>query len=410
MDFTRLKITGFKSFVEPTELLIEPGLTGVVGPNGCGKSNLVEALRWVMGETSAKQMRGGEMDDVIFGGTDKRPARNLAEVAIGLDNSDRSAPAQFNGANELEITRRIERGEGSQYRVNGTEFRARDIHTLFADLATGARSTALVSQGRIGALINAKPKQRRHILEEAAGITGLHSRRHEAELKLRAAETNLERLDDLLGALEEQLKTLKRQARQATRYRNLSDHIRRAEAIAIHHQWNYAKADEKVAQKRLSDAEHIVEELTREVAIKSSHESDAASKLPGLRETEVAKAAVLQRLLIEKDGLEKEEERIDSEKREVENLLRQTKADIQREISLEKDADQALARLRSELASLLDFQKNEQQKLVSADAVSQEIQSAVFALEARLSKITEVIAQKETLKASFQAQVASGEE
>jgi len=249
LDFTRLKLTGFKSFVEPTELLIEPGLTGVVGPNGCGKSNLVEALRWVMGETSAKQMRGGEMDDVIFGGTDKRPARNLAEVAIGLDNSDRSAPAQFNGANELEITRRIERGEGSQYRVNGTEFRARDIHTLFADLATGARSTALVSQGRIGALINAKPKQRRHILEEAAGITGLHSRRHEAELRLRAAETNLERLDDLLGALEEQLKTLKRQARQATRYRNLSDHIRRAEAIAIHHQWNYAKAEEKEPKK-----------------------------------------------------------------------------------------------------------------------------------------------------------------
>ena len=396
--------------MEPTELLIEPGLTGVVGPNGCGKSNLVEALRWVMGETSAKQMRGGEMDDVIFGGTDKRPARNLAEVAIGLDNSDRSAPAQFNGANELEITRRIERGEGSQYRVNGTEFRARDIHTLFADLATGARSTALVSQGRIGALINAKPKQRRHILEEAAGITGLHSRRHEAELKLRAAETNLERLDDLLGALEEQLKTLKRQARQATRYRNLSDHIRRAEAIAIHHQWNYAKADEKEAQKKLSDAERIVEELTREVAIKSSQESDAASKLPGLRETEVAKAAVLQRLLIEKDGLEKEEERIETEKREIENLLRQIKADIQRERSLEKDADQALARLQSELASLLGSQKNEQQKLASAEAVSQKSQSAVSELEARLSRITEVIAQKETLKASFQAQVASGEE
>ncbi|MEK9847031.1 MAG: chromosome segregation protein SMC [Rhodospirillaceae bacterium] len=410
MDFTRLKLTGFKSFVEPTELLIEPGLTGVVGPNGCGKSNLVEALRWVMGETSAKQMRGGEMDDVIFGGTDKRPARNLAEVAIGLDNSDRSAPAQFNGANELEITRRIERGEGSQYRVNGTEFRARDIHTLFADLATGARSTALVSQGRIGALINAKPKQRRHILEEAAGITGLHSRRHEAELRLRAAETNLERLDDLLGALEEQLKTLKRQARQATRYRNLSDHIRRAEAIAIHHQWNYAKAEEKEAQKRLSDAEHIVEELTREVAIKSSDESDAASKLPGLREAEVAKAAILQRLLIEKDGLEKEEERIETEKREVENLLNQIKADIQREVALEKDADQALARLQSELASLLDSQKNEQQKLVNAEAVSQKIQSSVSELEARLAKITEVIAQKETLKASFQAQVANGEE
>ena len=231
MHFTRLRLTGFKSFVDSTELWIEPGLTGVVGPNGCGKSNLVEAMRWVMGETSAKQMRGNGMEDVIFGGTDTRPARNIAEVALILDNATRDAPPQYNDRDEIDVTRRIERGEGSAYRVNGNDVRARDVQTLFADAASGARSTALVSQGRIGALIAAKPTDRRHLLEEAAGITGLHSRRHEAELRLRAAETNLERLDDVVGALEEQLKGLKKQARQATRYRNLSDHIRKAEAI-----------------------------------------------------------------------------------------------------------------------------------------------------------------------------------
>ncbi|MFL2669434.1 MAG: AAA family ATPase [Alphaproteobacteria bacterium] len=247
MQFTKLKLTGFKSFVEPTELWVEPGLTGVVGPNGCGKSNLVEALRWVMGETSAKQLRGGGMEDVIFGGTDRRPARNIAEVSLSIDNAGRDAPPQYNTSDGLEVTRRIERGDGSNYRVNGNDVRARDVQTLFADAASGARSTALVSQGRIGALIAAKPTDRRHLLEEAAGITGLHSRRHEAELRLRAAETNLERLDDVLGALEEQLKGLKKQARQATRYRNLSDHIRRAEAIAIHHQWAKVIAEKEIA-------------------------------------------------------------------------------------------------------------------------------------------------------------------
>ena len=174
-------------------------MTGIVGPNGCGKSNIVEALRWVMGENSAKRMRGAEMDDVIFGGSGNRPARNIAEVIVSLDNKDRSAPAQFNKEDELEISRRIERGSGSQYRVNGSDLRARDVQLLFADLASGAQSTAMVSQGRVGALIGAKPAERRALIEEAAGITGLHSRRHEAELRLKAAETNLGRLDDVVG-------------------------------------------------------------------------------------------------------------------------------------------------------------------------------------------------------------------
>ncbi|MCH7935644.1 MAG: AAA family ATPase, partial [Proteobacteria bacterium] len=225
LRFNKLRLSGFKSFVEGTELRIELGLTGIVGPNGCGKSNLVEGLRWVMGESSAKQMRGGEMDDVIFGGTRDRPARNIAEVVLSLDNSARVAPAQFNEFDELEVSRRIEREKGSTYRVNGREVRAREVQLLFADSATGARSTAIVSQGRIGAVIAAKPVERRLLLEEAAGITGLHSRRHEAELRLRGAETNLERLDDILVTLDAQLANLKKQVRQATRYRNLSDHI-----------------------------------------------------------------------------------------------------------------------------------------------------------------------------------------
>ena len=233
-------------------------MTGIVGPNGCGKSNLVEALRWVMGESSAKQMRGGEMDDVIFGGTTERPARNLAEVMLTLDNADRSAPGHFNNTDEIDISRRIERDSGSVYRVNGREVRARDVQTLFADVSSGARSTALVSQGRIGAIINAKPADRRHLLEEAAGIGGLHSRRHEAELRLRAADANLERLDDLLGALEEQHKGLKRQARQATRYRNLSDHIRRAEAILLHLRWTEARDRREAALRDLQGAEEAV--------------------------------------------------------------------------------------------------------------------------------------------------------
>ena len=237
MKFTRLRLIGFKSFVEPTEFLIEPGLTGVVGPNGCGKSNLVEALRWVMGEASYKNMRASGMDDVIFSGSGNRPARNTAEVALVVDNSARRAPAALNDADILEISRRIEREAGSVYKINGRDVRARDVQLLFADASTGAHSPAMVGQGRIGELIAAKPKDRRALLEEAAGISGLHNRRHEAELRLSGAEQNLARLDDVVTEIDQQLETLKRQARQAVRYRNLSGEIRKAEATVLHLRW-----------------------------------------------------------------------------------------------------------------------------------------------------------------------------
>jgi len=233
LKITRLRLLGFKSFVEPTEILIEPGLTGVVGPNGCGKSNLLEALRWAMGETSYKSMRGSAMEDVIFAGSQHRPARNSAEVTLFIDNAARTAPAEFNDAEDLEVTRRIEREVGSAYRVNGKDARARDIRLLFEDAATGARSPALVRQGRIGEIVNAAPQERRRVLEDAAGIAGLHSRRHEAELRLKATESNLERLGDLIGQLSSQLQALKRQARQAQRYREISGKIRETEAYCI---------------------------------------------------------------------------------------------------------------------------------------------------------------------------------
>src|SRR5689334_6086150 len=242
MKFSRLRLLGFKSFVEPGEFVIERGLTGIVGPNGCGKSNLVEALRWVMGESSYKNMRASGMDDVIFSGSLNRPARNMAEVSLFVDNSGRKAPAAFNDSEAIEISRRIEREAGSTYRVNGRDVRARDVQLLFADASSGAHSPSMVGQGRIGELISAKPTQRRALLEEAAGISGLHNRRHEAELRLRAAEQNLARLDDVIREIDTQLDLLRRQARQAVRYRNLSGQIRKAEATVLHLRWLAASA------------------------------------------------------------------------------------------------------------------------------------------------------------------------
>ena len=234
MQFQRLRLSGFKSFVDPTDFRIEPGLTGVVGPNGCGKSNLLEALRWVMGANSAKAMRGAGMDDVIFAGSGGRPGRNHAEVTITIDNADGTAPVALGRHPVLEVVRRIDRGAGSTYRVNGKEVRARDVQLLFADASTGANSPALVRQGQISELIAAKPQNRRLILEEAAGVSGLHSRRHEAELKVRAAEANLERLDDLARELDASLGRLKREARQAERYKKLASQIRALQGAVLH--------------------------------------------------------------------------------------------------------------------------------------------------------------------------------
>ena len=266
MKLTRLRLIGFKSFVEPTDFVIEPGLTGVVGPNGCGKSNLVEAVRWVMGEASYKAMRASEMDDVIFSGNTGRPARNHAEVAVSIDNTDRKAPAAFNDSETLEVSRRIMREQGSTFRVNGREVRARDVTVLFADASTGSRSPALVHQGRIGEIIQARPDQRRRVLEEAAGISGLHARRHEAELRLKAAEHNLTRVEDVIGQLAAQVASLKTQARQAVRYRNISGQVRRTEALLFHLRW-------LAAQTEVGEAERTRDEAVRVVAARTGEQT-----------------------------------------------------------------------------------------------------------------------------------------
>src|ERR1700712_5471513 len=310
MKFNKLRVVGFKSFVEPGEFIIEGGLTGVVGPNGCGKSNLVEALRWVMGENSYKNMRASGMDDVIFSGSGNRPARNTAEVALYLDNADRTAPAAFNDSDEIQITRRIEREQGSLYRINGKEARAKDVQLLFADASTGARSPSMVGQGRIGELIQAKPQARRQLLEEAAGISGLHSRRHEAELRLRAAEGNLERLEDVTSQLDSQIDSLKRQARQANRFKMLSADIRGREALLLHIRWSQAKLAEGEAESALNQATVVVVEKAQAQMEAAKAQAIASLKMPELREAEAKAAAGLQRLQIARPQLEEDVTRI----------------------------------------------------------------------------------------------------
>ena len=348
MQVCRLRLIGFKSFVDATELAIEPGLTGIVGPNGCGKSNLVEALRWVMGENSARRMRGSEMDDVIFAGTLARPARNNAEVALTIDNSSRDAPSAFNDREEIEVIRQIERSGGSTYRVNGREVRARDVQLLFADAASGAHSGAMVSQGRITGLIEAKPAERRLLLEEAAGTAGLHARRRETELKLDAAEENLTRLDDVVATIEAQFESLKKQARQAQRYRRLAEHIRRTEALLFRARWIAAEADAERSSAGLREAERNVAEAT-EGALSARRAFEMADEaLPPLRAEDTRAAGELQQLTHSRSGLEQELQRVLAARGEAERRLVQLAADLEREEALLGEAEGAVGHLSEE--------------------------------------------------------------
>ena len=410
MHFAKLRLVGFKSFVDPTELVIEPGLTGIVGPNGCGKSNLVEALSWAMGETSAKRMRGGEMDDVIFGGTADRPARNLAEVTLSLDNTSRDAPKPYEAFDEIEVMRRIERGEGSGYRVNGREVRARDVQLLFADAATGAQSPAIVSQGRVSAIINAKPSDRRALLEEAAGITGLHSRRHEAELRLKAAEANLARLEDVLATLATQLESLKKQARQAGRYRRLSDHIRRAEAVVLHLRWQAACAELEAAQARLHVAERNVADCTATALAAERAREAASADLPGLRQSEAAASAELQRLMHARQALEDEERRIAAAREATAQRLTQIAADIAHAETQAADARDALARLEAERDATVAAQAQEEIARTAAETALLAVRAEVTALDAELTRLTEEIAATEARRETLTGRRSEAEE
>src|SRR5215468_1386032 len=392
MKLTRLRLLGFKSFVEPTDFLIEPGLTGVVGPNGCGKSNLVEALRWVMGETSHKSLRAADMDDVIFAGTNNRPARNNAEVAMHIDNAARKAPAQFNEHEALDVSRRIERDEGSTYRINGREVRARDVHILFADASTGSRSPALVHQGRIGEIIQAKPEQRRRVLEEAAGISGLHARRHEAELRLRAAEQNLARLEDVINQLAGQAEALKRQARQAIRYRTVAQQIRKAEATLMHLRWLAANAELAEAEHAKDAAVRIVAERTGEQANASKRQALAAAGLPPLREAEARAAAALQRLTMAREALDHEQARAAERMAELDRRLVQFAEDIERERRLAGDAQAALARLAAEEETLGREIKVNDEKRGGLDQRVSEADAALATSEKSSDELTATLA------------------
>lgn len=394
MKFTRLRVTGFKSFVDPAELRIDAGLTGVIGPNGCGKSNVLEALRWVMGATSAKSLRGGGMEDVIFSGTATRPARDRAEVILTIDNSDRRAPARFNDADILEVTRRITRGKGSDYKINGEEVRAKDVQLLFADAGTGANSPALVRQGQISELINAKPENRRRVLEEAAGVAGLRARRHEAQLRLNAAETNLDRLQEVVDTLQSRYEGLQKQARQAGRYRKLSADIRELEAVLWLRRWQEASEAASGARDHLAACETLVADAARIAASATSAAEAAANAVAPLREREAEASAALRLLERERDTLERD---IDQAKANIARLTaRLEELDISkaRETELSQEATQSLERvrgslktLRDELAGDAEAQARAETAMAEAEKQRSEAEKTLDAASARLAEV-----------------------
>ena len=401
MQITQIRIAGFKSFVDPTDVPVEEGLTGIVGPNGCGKSNLLEALRWAMGASSARAMRGGEMDDLIFSGSDGRPARETAEVTLVLDNSDRKAPAEFNASDTLEILRRLKRGVGSTYKLNGRTVRGKDIQLLFADASTGANSPALVRQGQISELIGSKPQNRRRILEEAAGIAGLNTRRHEAELKLRAAENNLERLTELSAEAERQLESLKRQARKARKYKALSDEIAGLEALAAHLRWTEAKVAKQTAAQALTAAQTSVEALTREDAVAETARLKATEKLAPLREAESVVSAKLGQARIALARLETEHKASTDAIGRIEGELVRLEGDLTREDAAISEAEEAKVRAQTELDNL-----PQDDDTTSADqeaAARQKLEDKRASLRAEEAKVDQLSTQLAETRARFQA-------
>ncbi len=392
LRFVRLRLNGFKSFVDPTDLVIADGLTGVVGPNGCGKSNLLEALRWVMGENRPKAMRGGGMEDVIFAGAATRPARNFAEVSLTLDNSERLAPAGFNDADNLDIVRRITRDVGSAYKAAGKDVRARDVQLLFADASTGAHSPALVRQGQISELINARPKARRRILEEAAGISGLYQRRHEAELKLNGTETNLTRVEDVVDNLTGQLGQLERQARQATRYRDLSARVRHAEGVLLYRRWREAALLAETAQQALKDASVGASEAERAARAAELQRQKTEDTLPPLREEDAIAAAILQRLMVQRDTLTDQEDRAREMIEVLTARIAQIDKDSEREEALNRDAQETIERLEWERGQLEKASEGFADALAAANDAARAAGDVLRDRETAQSELTEDVA------------------
>ena len=353
MKFKKLELTGFKSFHDKTSFFIEDGLTGIVGPNGCGKSNIVEALRWCMGETSAKSMRGSGMEDVIFSGTSNKPSKNISEVSLLIDNKSNEGPAQFKSLDEILVTRKIERDKGSKYYINEKEVRAKDAQTFFADLSTGAHSPSLISQGKIGQLVISKPDERRAILEEAAGISGMHARRHEAETRLAAAENNLKRADELKRQQEKQLENLKKQAEEASKYKEISKEIRKKEAGLYYLKFQEIESEQKIISDKSSELEDEISAIKIDLNHNSQLLDEENKKLSPLRDKKMENLAKIQKINLELDNLVLEENRIKSLQEKLRKSLNEIDSDFEREKSITLDATLNEKRVLEEKKELL---------------------------------------------------------
>ena len=358
MKFKKLDITGFKSFSDKATFLIEDGLTGIVGPNGCGKSNIVESLRWCMGENSAKSMRGSGMEDVIFSGTSNRPSKNISEVTLLLDNQSKEGPAQFKDFEEVSVRRKIEKDKGSKYYINDKEVRARDVQTFFADLSTGAHSPSLISQGKIGQLVTAKPIERKSILEEAAGISGIHARRQEAETRLNAAENNLKRADELKRQQQKQLDNLKKQAEEATRYKEISKEIKKAEAGLYYLKLREIEQDKKQILEKLGELEDDISAVNIDFNHNNSLLDEENKKLAPLRDKKMESAASLQKLNLDMTNLEEEEARVKSLQEKLDKSIKTIESDLEREKSISLDADLNEKRISKEKEELLNTENS----------------------------------------------------
>ena len=357
MKFSKLDLTGFKSFYDKTTILIEDGLTGIVGPNGCGKSNIVEALRWCMGETSAKSMRGSGMEDVIFSGTSNKPEKNLSEVSLVIKNSDGQGPAQYSGLDEIVVTRKIERDKGSKYFLNDKEIRAKDAQTFFADLSTGAHSPSLISQGKIGQLVISKPEERRSILEEAAGISGIHARRHEAENRLNAAENNLKRADELKKQQEKQLFNLKKQAEEATRYKEISKEINKIEAGLYFLKIRDIEKEKKIITEKLNEQEDDISAVQIDLNHNNSLLDEENKRLAPLRDRKMENVATLQKINLEMESLADQETRVKNLQIKLQKSLGTIDSDLDRENSITLDASVNEKRILEEKNELLETEK-----------------------------------------------------
>ena len=378
MKFKNLEMTGFKSFSEKTTVLIEKGLTGIVGPNGCGKSNIVEALRWCMGENSAKSMRGSGMEDVIFSGTSNRPSKNISEVALLMDNLEKDGPTQYKEFDEISVKRKIEKDKGSKYYINDKEVRARDVQTFFADLSTGAHSPSLISQGRIGQLVTAKPIERKAILEEAAGISGIHARRQEAETRLNAAENNLKRADELKRQQQKQLDNLKKQAEEATRYKEISRDIKKIEAGLYFLKIQEIEKDKKQILEKLSELDDEISAINIDYNHNNTLLEEENKKLAPLRDKKMESAATLQKLNLDMNNLVEEEARVKSLQEKLEKSIKTVNSDLDREKSISLDADLNEKRISKEKEDLL----NTENKLLDVENnSSKELQSSKKQLE-----------------------------